>query len=59
MEFGKTDKVKVTPMSEKFIENVKDILNNKTHIHHFHIPGEILNYSDGCCSLKVRENKKQ
>ena len=55
MEFGKTDKVKVTPMSEKFIENVKNILNNKTHIHHFHIPGEILNYSDGCCSLKVKQ----
>ena len=58
MEFSKTDKVKGTPISEKFIENIKGILNDKTHIHHSHISGEILGYSHSYCSLKVRENKK-
>ena len=44
MESSKTDKVEGTPISEKFIENIKGILNNKTHIHHSHISGEILGY---------------
>ena len=45
-------------LSEKFIENIKGILNNKTHIHHLHISGKILGYSHSYCNLKVRENKK-
>ena len=39
MDFRKTDKIKGIPVSEKFIENVKVILNNKTHINHAHISG--------------------
>ena len=58
MESSKTDKVKGTPISEKFIENIKGILNNKTHIHHSHISGETLRYSHSYCNLKVRKNKK-
>ena len=58
MKFSKTDKVKGTPISEKFIENIKGILNNKTHIHHSHISGETLRYSHSYCNLKVRKNKK-
>ena len=44
MESSKTDKVKGTPIFEKFIGNIKGILNNKTNIHHSHISGEILGY---------------
>lgn len=39
MDFRKTDKIKGIPVSEKFIEDVKVILNNKTHINHAHISG--------------------
>ena len=59
MEFKKTDKVKGTPISAKFIENIKGILNNQIRIHHSHTSGEILGYSHSYCSFKVRENKRQ
>ena len=59
MDFRKTDKIQGIPESEKFIENVKGILNNKTHIYPSHISGEILGYSHSCYNLKVSENKKQ
>ena len=59
MDFRKADKIQGIPESEKFIENVKGILNNKTHIYHSHISGEILGYSHSHYNLKVRENKKQ
>ena len=39
MDFRKTDKIKRIAVSEKYIENVKGILNNKTHINHAHISG--------------------
>ena len=58
VEFNKTDKVKGIPISEKFIENIKGILNNKRHIHHSHISSETLGYSHSYCNFKVRENKK-
>ena len=58
MKFCETDKVKGIPMSEKFMENIKGILKNETHIHHSHISGEILGYSRSYCNFKVRENKK-
>ena len=59
MEFRKTEMVKGIPTSEKFMENIKDILKNKTQIHHSHISGEVLCYSHSYCNLKVRENKRQ
>lgn len=59
MEFHKTEMVKGIPTSEKFMENIKGTLKNKTHIHHSHISGEILCYSHSYCNLKVRENKRQ
>lgn len=59
MDFRKTDKIQGIPESEKFIENVKGILKNKTHIYHSYISGEILSYSHSYYNFKVRENKKQ
>ena len=59
MDFHKTEKTQGIPESEKFIENVKGILNNKTHIYHSYISGEILGYSHSYYNLKVKENKKQ
>ena len=44
-------------MSKNFIENLKGIMKNKTHIHHSHITGEVIGYAHSCCNLKVRENK--
>ena len=45
MVFKKKHKVKGIPISEKFIENIKCVLNNQIHIHRSHISGEILAYS--------------
>ena len=43
-------------MSKNFIENVKGIMNNRTHVHHSHITGEIIGYTHSYCNQKVREN---
>ena len=59
MDFVKTDKVNGIPITDKFVENIKGILNNKTHIHHCHISGEILDYSHSYCNLRLRRNKKE
>ena len=56
--YKKTDKVKGISISEKFIENIKCILNNQIHIHGSHISGEILAYSHSYWNFKVRENKE-
>ena len=55
MDFCQTDKVKSTPISEKFVENVKGILYNKTHIHHSHITGDIIGYWHSFCNFGVRD----
>ena len=44
-------------MSKNFIDNLKGIMNNRTHIHHYHISGEIIGYAHSYCNYKVRENK--
>ena len=44
-------------MTEKFINNIKGTLGNKTHIHHLHILGEIIGYPHSCCNFKLRKNK--
>ena len=59
MVLKNTNKAKGTLMSEKLIENFKGIFNNKIHIHHSHVSGEVLGYSHSYCDLEVRENKKQ
>ena len=59
MDFCKTDKINGIPISEKFVDNVKGISYNKTHIHHSHITGDIIGYAHSYCNFKVRENKKK
>ena len=59
VDFCQTDKVRGIPIFEKFIENVKGILYNKTHVHHSHITGDIIGYSHSQCNFRVRENKKK
>ena len=59
MDFCQTDKVRGISISEKFIQNVKGILYNKTHIHHSHITGDVIGYSNSQCNFRVRENKKK
>lgn len=44
-------------MSKNFIENLKGIMKDKTHIHHSHITGEVIGYAHSYCNFKVRENK--
>ena len=44
-------------MSKYFIENLKGIMKNKTHILHSHISGEIIGYVHSYCNLIVRENQ--
>ena len=59
MELSQTNKVKGQPVSEKFVQNFKSILNNEIHIHHSHISGDIVGYSHSYCNLRVRENTKK
>ena len=44
-------------MSKNFVDNLKGIMKNKTHIHHSHISGEFIGYGHSYCNYKVRENK--
>ena len=39
------------------MNNLKEIMNNKTHIHHSHISGEIIGDAHSYCNYKVREKK--
>ena len=56
-KFVETNKVKGIPMSKNFIDNLKEIMRNKTHIRHSHISGEIIGYAHSYRNYKVRENK--
>lgn len=56
-KFAGTKKVKGIPMSKNFIENLKGIMKDKTHIHHSHITGKVIGYAHSYCNFKVRENK--
>ena len=42
VRFVLTDKIKGIPVSKNFIDNLRGIMSNKTHIHHSHIADEIL-----------------
>ena len=56
IKFAKTDKFKCIPMSKTFTDNLKEIMKNRTHIHHSHILGEIIEYAHSYCNYKLREN---
>ena len=49
--------MKGIPISKNFIKNLKGIMNNKIHLHHSHITGEIIGYAHNFCNGKVKENK--
>ena len=59
IKFERTNKTNGIPMSKNFVENLKGIMNNKIHIHHSHINGEIIGYAHSYCNQKVRENKSK
>ena len=46
-------------MSKNLINNLKSIINNKVHIHHSHIDGEIIDHAHSYCNEKIRENKSE
>lgn len=56
-KFAGTNKVKGIPVSKNFIENLKGIMKDKTHIDHSHITIEVIGYAHSYCNFKVRENK--
>ena len=56
VNFCKTNKVKEIPLSQKFIENIRAIMENTHCIHHSHVTGEIKGYVHSFCNKKVREN---
>ena len=45
-------------MSKNFIENLKGIMSNRTHVHHSHITGEIIGYAHSYCNQNLRENSR-
>ena len=57
IKFVRTNKVKGVPLSKTSIENLKGIIKNKVHVHHYHVTGEVIGYAYSYCNLKVRENK--
>lgn len=59
IKFIKTDKVKDTPMSKDFIDNVRGIIENKTDIYHSHTTGKIIGFAHSYCIFKVKENKSK
>ena len=56
VKFCKTNEIKGIPVSKNLIENLIGIMNNRTHVHHSHITGEIIDYSHSYFNQKVPEN---
>ena len=56
ISFERTKKVKGIPLSKKFIENIKSVIENTYCIHHLHVTGEIQGYAQTFCNEKGREN---
>ena len=54
--FCVTNKVRAIPISNKFIQNVTSILQDRRCVHHSHIRGNIYGYAHTFCNEKVREN---
>ena len=44
-------------MSKNFIDNIKDIIKNKIHLHHSHIRNKVIGYAHSFCNKSVKENK--
>ena len=59
IKFERTNKINGIPMSKIFIEKLKGIMDNKIHIHHSHINGQIIGYAHSYCNQRVRENKSK
>ena len=55
-DFVEQIKGKGLPLSKKFPENIKIIMENTHCIHHSHVSGEIKGYAHIFCNEKVREN---
>ena len=55
IKFIEANKVKDISISKIFIDNLKGIMRNKTHIHHSHISGKIIGYAHSYCNYRVRE----
>lgn len=56
IKFCRKSKMKGIPISKNFIENLKGIMENSTHIYHSHVTGEIIRYAHSFCSMEVREH---
>ena len=56
-KFCRTHKIKGIPLSKNFIENLKGIMDNSTHIHHLYIISGIIWYAHSFCDMKIRENQ--
>ena len=50
-----TEKVKGIPMSKNFVDNLKGIIRNKTHIHHSLVLGKTSGYARSYSNHKVRK----
>ena len=59
IKFCRTHKIKGIPLSKIFIENLKGIMNNSTHIHHLHIISGIIWYAHSFCDIKITENQNK
>ena len=55
-DFAQTAKVNGVPMSQNFLENLKEIIRNEIFIHDSHVAGEVIGYDYSFYKEKVREN---
>ena len=56
LKFCKTRRVKVIPMSQKFLENILAIMEDSLCTHYSHVTGEIEGYAHFFSNEKLREN---
>ena len=52
----KFDEIK-TVTTKEFLGKFYRIINNKVHLHHSHVTGEIIGHSHDFCNWKVRKNQ--
>ena len=53
-----TEKVKGIPMSKNFVDNLKAIMRNKTHIHYSLVSGKTNGYACSYSNYKVRKKNQ-
>ena len=56
ISFCRTEKLNDIPLSKKFINNIKNVMENTHCVHHSHIFSEIIGYSHTSSNEKVREH---